>query len=63
MRHDPVSEPSGTADDYGYDLAHEVAPAPDPHLAEAPRPPGRGARTAHEVDVNGDYGYDEAHDL
>ncbi|OLT03944.1 hypothetical protein BJF90_24840 [Pseudonocardia sp. CNS-004] len=52
------------AGDYGYDLAHEV----NTGLAEIPRPrraqsvPVATATAAIRVDLDGDLGYDSAHE-
>jgi hypothetical protein len=58
----PRDDAAGDAEDYGYDLAHEVPSGPDqrgPHRGRLPfaqRPP-------READAFTDYGSDEAHDL
>jgi hypothetical protein len=52
------------SEDYSYDLVHEIGPS-------ASGQSGRMGRTQHdpkrsatgETDHDGDYGYDEAHDL
>ncbi|MFC5994995.1 hypothetical protein ACFQE5_12315 [Pseudonocardia hispaniensis] len=59
MDHEPIEE---SAEDYGYDLAHEAAPAP-PDAAEEHPPNHRAAAAEHEVDPGSDYSYDEAHDF
>jgi hypothetical protein len=54
-------EPS---EDYSYDLAHEVRSGAErrPHQASsAPRTADRPGTAG--MDPDGDYGYDEAHDL
>jgi hypothetical protein len=58
MHPEPVDDP----EDYSYDLAHEVPPAPDAHGALAahaltPSP------ALHDLGPFTDYGSDEAHDL
>ena len=52
MEPDP-REPTG---DLGYDMAHEVTGEPSPSPTAPPESAGAD-------DADGDYGYDEAHDL
>jgi hypothetical protein len=59
VQQQPAQQPTG---DYGYDLVHEEsAPARpvDPAHQAAPPP----APVPRPVELDGDYGYDEAHDL
>ncbi len=52
------------SDDYGYDLAHEIE-AGVQWPADRPRHEQHDAnrRASGGTDSDGDYGYDEAHDL
>lgn len=64
MPEDPDARATDTkaadADDYEYDLAHEVTGAPDAPARPATQeqPPG-----LHVGDDGGDYAYDLAHDM
>ena len=52
------------SEDYGYDLVHEI-PAGDPGRRKDAAHHDRGGRGAGAgaVEYDGDYGYDEAHNL
>ena len=54
----------GTPDDYGYDLAHEIASDAGDSARRRARVDGeRPHAPAVDSEPDGDYGYDEAHDL
>lgn len=50
------------SEDYGYDLVHEVPAGDLARRKDAARHDPGGVGTA-ALDPDGDYGYDEAHDL
>ena len=50
------------SEDYGYDLVHEVTAGDRGRPKEAAHH-DRGGRGSAPVEPDGDYGYDEAHDL
>ena len=50
------------SEDYGYDLVHEIS-AGDPGRRKDAVHHDRGGRGPAPVEPDGDYGYDEAHDL
>jgi hypothetical protein len=50
--------------DYGYDLVNEVRFAPQMPSVRSRLTPVRGLRAAsRELDPDGDFGYDQAHEL
>ena len=50
------------SEDYGYDLVHEIT-AGEPGRRKDAAHHDRGGRGPAPVEPDGDYGYDEAHDL
>lgn len=57
-----MSADSEYAGDYGYDMVQEVKAALQvPAARRRLRPAGRGP--GREIDLDGDFGYDQAHDL
>jgi hypothetical protein len=56
----PSQEP---ADDYGYDLVHEESEPMRPVGWVNPAGKHPGAPAHRPVELDGDFGYDEAHDL